>query len=72
MQWGLEPHAIVSVTMFEQAIPKRDMLYLDKAWRELQELTRPPHGSHPTRPAYRMFEGTSRCTTTAGTRGYGR
>jgi len=36
--WGLEPHASVSVATFEQVSPKRDMLYLDKAWSALQSL----------------------------------
>ncbi len=55
--WGLEPHAAVSVTMFEQAVPKRDMLYLDKAWPALQALTEPGPGEQSPRAAYRMFEG---------------
>jgi hypothetical protein len=55
--WGLEPHAWLSEATFVQAVPKRDMLYLDKAWRELQHLTRPERPGGPASPAYRMFEG---------------
>jgi hypothetical protein len=49
--WGFEPHAQLAVPTFRQTTPDRDLLYLDKAWRELQVLT------EPVRPAYRMFEG---------------
>jgi hypothetical protein len=55
--WGLEPHASVSVATFEQAVPKRDMLYLDKAWGALLALTRPALGDRSTCAASRMFEG---------------
>lgn len=55
--WGMEPHAAVTVAAFEQVSPKDDMLYLDKAWRELQGMTRPSGGTAPPRPAFRMFEG---------------
>lgn len=55
--WGLEPHASVSVATFEQVSPKRDMLYLDKAWSALQSLTRPGSESLGTGSCYRMFEG---------------
>lgn len=55
--WGLEPHATVSYTTFEQAVSERDMLYLDKAWRELQFLTGPREPGGTARPAYTMFEG---------------
>lgn len=55
--WGLEPGAAVSYTTFEQAVPERDLLYLDKAWRELQALTAPVSRGDAPRPAYRMFEG---------------
>jgi len=55
--WGLEPHAAVSVATFEQVSPKRDMLYLDKAWSALQALTRPRSDDGTARAAYRMFEG---------------
>lgn len=49
--WGFEPHARVATVTFEQAVPERDLLYLDKAWRALQLLI------GPTRAAFRMFEG---------------
>lgn len=55
--WGFAPHAVVSTPAFEQAVPKRDLLYLDKAWRELQWLTGPDDAGRPARPSYRMFEG---------------
>lgn len=55
--WGMEPHASVSITMFEQTSPKRDVLYLDKAWSALQSLTDPPSGARGEAKAYRMFEG---------------
>lgn len=55
--WGLEPGATVSAVTFEQAVPARDMLYLDKAWRELQFLTGPDQPGGAARPSYRMFEG---------------
>lgn len=55
--WGLEPHAAVSFTTFEQVSPKRDMLYLDKVWSALQSLTRPGPGSPAAGSCYRMFEG---------------
>lgn len=53
--WGLEPHVAVSYTTFEQSVPKRDMLYLDKAWSYLQEITAP--GDSEPRVAFAMFEG---------------
>lgn len=49
--WGMEPHAEYSVATFQQRTPQRDLLYLDKAWRDLQAIT------GPMRPAYRLFEG---------------
>lgn len=55
--WGLEPGAAVSATNFEQTPPRRDMLYLDKAWSDLQNLTWPDSFEGPPRPAFRMFEG---------------
>lgn len=55
--WGLEPHAAVSYTMFEQSVPERDMLYLDKAWGGLQVITGPQGRGLLARPAYAMFEG---------------
>lgn len=33
------------------------MLYLDKAWKHLQDITGPSDGS-PVGPSYRMFEAT--------------
>lgn len=55
--WGMEPHASVGVATFEQVPPKRDMLYLDKAWSALQSLTRPQSDDLVARPSYRIFEG---------------
>ncbi|MEV8024178.1 DUF1877 family protein [Microbacterium sp. NPDC080220] len=55
--WGLEPHASLSVATFEQVSPKRDMLYLDKAWSALQSLTRSGPRSPAAGSCYRMFEG---------------
>ncbi|MCK6068474.1 MULTISPECIES: DUF1877 family protein [Microbacterium] len=55
--WGLEPHASLSVATFEQVPPKRDMLYLDKAWSALQSLTRPAPGDPAGGSCHRMFEG---------------
>lgn len=54
--WGFEPHAVVGTATMQQAVPERDMLYLDKLWWELQSLTAPTSGA-PARPAFRMFEG---------------
>ncbi|MCH1882537.1 YfbM family protein [Agrococcus sp. ARC_14] len=55
--WGLEPGSMGGVTNFEQSLPERDLLYLDKAWSLLQRLTAPAAGDAVARPAYRMFEG---------------
>ncbi|MCR8669592.1 YfbM family protein [Agrococcus sp. HG114] len=55
--WGFEPGAQIASPSFEQSVPKRDMLYLDKAWSMLQRLTGPGSGDGDVRPAYRMFEG---------------
>ncbi len=55
--WGFEPGARIGSGLYGQVVPKRDMLYLDKAWDELQDLTRERPGVHPERPSYRMFEG---------------
>ena len=55
--WGLEPHASVSATIFEQVSPNRDMLYLDKAWSALQSLTRPVSDDPAAGASFRMFEG---------------
>lgn len=55
--WGLEHGFTVGTTNFEQSVPKRDLLYLDKAWSLLQALTAPDASGGAARPAYRMFEG---------------
>lgn len=55
--WGMEPHASVSVATFEQVSPRRDMLYLDKAWSALQSLTHPTPDVPGAGSCYRMFEG---------------
>lgn len=55
--WGFEHGATVSTPTFEQAVPSRDMLYLDKAWRHLQCLTAPAEPDLIARHAHRMFEG---------------
>lgn len=55
--WGMEPHVSVSVATFEQVSPKRDMLYLDKAWSALQSLTHPNSDDPAAGSSYRMFEG---------------
>ena len=55
--WGLKPHAMGSAATFTQAVPERDMLYLDKAWGYLQALTAERDGSGAVRAAHRMFEG---------------
>lgn len=55
--WGL-PHGFTSgATDFDQSVPKRDLLYLDKAWPLLQALTAPGGDEREPRPAHRMFEG---------------
>lgn len=54
--WGMEPGAVVGIATVQQTVPKRDMLYLDKAWHELQTVTAPAGGA-TARPAHRMFEG---------------
>ncbi|MWV59473.1 DUF1877 domain-containing protein [Rathayibacter sp. VKM Ac-2754] len=55
--WGMPHGAAMAVTNFEQSLPERDMVHLDKAWSPLQALTaaRAPGGT--PRPAHRMFEG---------------
>jgi hypothetical protein len=55
--WGMEPHARVGVATFEPRIPERDLLYVDKAWWDLQRLTGPLQSPGSARPASRMFEG---------------
>lgn len=54
--WGLPPGFVSGVTDFEQTLPARDLLYLDKAWSLLQQLTAPAAGE-ASRPAHWMFEG---------------
>lgn len=55
--WGMPHGAQTAVTNFEQSVPRADMLYLDKAWSWLQEMTRPSATDRRPRPAYQMFEG---------------
>lgn len=55
--WGFEPHASVATVTFEQTVPERDLLYLDKAWPLLQAITCPSTGGDLSRPSYSMFEG---------------
>lgn len=45
------------MTNFEQSVPETEMLYLDKAWSGLQQLTAPTSLDVMPRPAHRMFEG---------------
>lgn len=55
--WGFEhgSYGLIDPT-YEQSVPERDMLYCDKVWQHLQDITRPRDRERP-RPAYRMFEG---------------
>ncbi len=62
--WGLPHGFTVGTTNFEQSVPKRDLLYLDKAWSLLQALTSPGPGDSEARPAHRMFEGQVTSTDT--------
>jgi hypothetical protein len=70
--WGLEPGARVSAMTGIPRLPANRLLYLDKAWQQLQAMTlscHPDNPSHsglsghsshpgePPRPAFRMFEG---------------
>ncbi|TFH51934.1 DUF1877 domain-containing protein [Actinomyces viscosus] len=55
--WGMEGGVMSGPATMKQVVPKRDMLYLDKAWDELQELTRAENNGGECRPSYRMFEG---------------
>lgn len=55
--WRMPHGAQTAVTNFEQSVPKKDMLYLDKAWSWLQAMTKPSATEHGPRPVYRMFEG---------------
>ncbi|WP_306231736.1 DUF1877 family protein [Agrococcus beijingensis] len=61
--WGL-PHGwrVGTTTDFRQSVPEADMLYLDKAWSDLQTATGPGEDGSPARPAFRMFEGRVRQT----------
>ena len=54
--WGIVRVGTRDIATFQQAIPEEEMLYLDKAWPLLQELTKAPPGC-PARAAYQMFEG---------------
>ncbi len=55
--WGLESADGAATATFERAVPERDMLYLDKAWRQLQAFSAPSKDEVDARPAFRMFEG---------------
>ena len=55
--WGMPHGARVAQTTFQQSVPKTEMLYLDKAWSGLQELTGPSPEREEPRAAFRMFEG---------------
>ncbi|MFF2841810.1 DUF1877 family protein [Paenarthrobacter sp. NPDC057981] len=55
--WGLECADGVTIATFKQSVPECDMLYLDKAWRQLQACTAPLAPGMEARPAFRMFEG---------------
>lgn len=54
---GLQPGFTSGVADFKQSVPERELLYLDKSWRYMQELTASPSAEVAPRPAYRMFEG---------------
>lgn len=52
------PHGFtMGTTDFQQGPAEEDMLYLDKAWRNLQMMSEPSDPTGVPRPAYRMFEG---------------
>ncbi len=55
--WGLEPHATMSFTSFEQVPSERDMLFLDKAWAALQNVTLPSSKTDAAGSCHRIFEG---------------
>lgn len=55
--WGLEPGFTMGVTNYEQSLPERDLLYLDKAWPHLQQVTRSPSSPGAPRVSHQMFEG---------------
>ena len=54
---GIEVGAMSGTAIMRQVVPEQDMLYLDKAWSELQELSRTGGYDGGPRPSYRMFEG---------------
>mgnify|MGYP001000473023 CR=1 FL=1 len=54
---GMEVGAMSGTAIMRQVVPEQDMLYLDKAWSELQELSRTGGYDGGPRPSYRMFEG---------------
>lgn len=60
--WGLQPGFSSGFTDFTSSLAQRDFLYLDKAWRYLQQLTAPLHRDDPPRPAFGMFAGAVRET----------
>ncbi|SEJ51785.1 hypothetical protein [Demequina mangrovi] len=62
--WGMEPGERCGHASGMQRPPKEELLYLDKAWRDLQGLTRPRYPGEPRRPAYRMVEGDVAFTST--------
>lgn len=55
--WGFPHGTNGGPALFEQIPRKTDMLYLDKAWRELQRLTESGGPDGGPRSAFRMFEG---------------
>ena len=55
--WGLPPGFVTGSSDFRQTSPEEDMLYLDKAWVELQRITGPDAEGGAPRPAYARFEG---------------
>lgn len=56
--WGLDPGSTMSLNVtFEQVPPKREMLYLDKAWSHLQMIASAGTEDGTSRAAFRIFEG---------------
>jgi len=55
--WGVEPGSMMGIVGSVPALPERDFLYLDKAWRFLQRATAPRRSDATPRVAYQMFEG---------------
>ena len=52
------PHGFtMGTTDLQQGPAEEDMLYLDKAWKILQKMSKPSDPAGEPRPAYRMFEG---------------